>query len=392
MKVAVLFNRLGPYHWARLTAAAQTMPVAAIELSADTKVADTWENVGGPACFARVTLFPEGDWRDVPVDELVKRLETALDQQRPAALAISGWSGNAAVAALRWSVRRGVPVIMMSESTAVDDRRVAWKEWIKRCVLRLCQTGLVGGRRHADYLAALGVPRERIFVGYDVVDNEYFSTEADRARQHAPKPDLPERFFLASARFIPQKNLPGLLDAYAQYRERVAAAWDLVLLGDGPLKPNLCAQIAALKLQAHVHLPGFRQYRELPVYYAWAGAFVHASTVEPWGLVVNEAMAAGLPVLVSNRCGCAPDLVEEGRNGFSFDPGDVDELARLMARVSSGELDLPAMGQASREIIRRWGPEAFAANLQRAAETAVAARRPRAGVIERAVLWGLIHQ
>ena len=82
-----------------------------------------------------------------------------------------------------------------------------------------------------------------------------------------------------------------------------------------------------------MHLPGFKPYDELPVYYALANAFVHASTTEQWGLVVNEAIASGLPVIVSNRCGCAPELVNG--NGFTFDPTNEHELtARLLEMAS----------------------------------------------------------
>ena len=88
-------------------------------------------------------------------------------------------------------------------------------------------------------------------------------------------------------------------------------------------------------LAGDVILAGFKQYDELPAYYGLASAFVHASTTEQWGLVVNEAMASGLPVLVSDRCGCAPDLVEDGVNGFTFDPYDVEALAGLMQRVAA---------------------------------------------------------
>src|SRR5262249_2927555 len=127
-------------------------------------------------------------------------------------------------------------------------------------------------------------------------------------RKHA----LPENYFLASARFVEKKNLPRLISAYAEYRRRSSAyvkatadmeggsqksevseskaLWDLVLLGDGPLKTDLCRLISDLRLNEHVHLPGFKQYEELPVYYGLAKAFVHVSTIEQWGLVVNEAI------------------------------------------------------------------------------------------------------
>src|SRR5262249_59830905 len=98
------------------------------------------------------------------------------------------------------------------------------------------------------------------------------------------------------------------------------AAWKLVLLGEGEQRAKLEGLRDALGLRNDVSMPGFKQYDELPAYYGLASAFVHTSTTEQWGLVVNEAMAAGLPVLVSERCGCGPDLVREGVNGFTFDP------------------------------------------------------------------------
>jgi 2-polyprenyl-3-methyl-5-hydroxy-6-metoxy-1,4-benzoquinol methylase len=102
--------------------------------------------------------------------------------------------------------------------------------------------------------------------------------------------------------------------------------------------------------------------------------------------VVNEAMASGLPVLVSNRCGCAPDLVHQGVNGFWFDPYDVGELAALMARVSSGGLDLAAMGQRSQTIVAHFGPQAFAAGLRSALEVALASPRPRPRLLDSLLL------
>ena len=187
---------------------------------------------------------------------------------------------------------------------------------------------------------------------------------------------LPQRFFLAASRFIAKKNLIRLLDAYAAYRQRAGAdAWHLVLLGDGELRSEVESRIARPDLAGPVVLAGFKQYDELPRYYGLASAFVHASTTEQWGLVVNEAMASGLPVLVSNRCGCAPDLVEDGVNGFTFDPYDVQALAGLMQRVAAmTDERRDAMRRAGQRIIADWGPERFADGLMRAAEAAM--RRP----------------
>ena len=145
--------------------------------------------------------------------------------------------------------------------------------------------------------------------------------------------------------------------------------WDLVLLGDGPLKTDLCRLISDLNLHEHVHLPGFKQYDQLPVYYALAKAFVHASTTEQWGLVVNEAIASGLPVIVSNRCGCVPELVQD--NGFTFEPTDGHELAsRLLQMASLSDDERRSLGDASYRIAAKLAPEQFGKGLEQAAQLA----------------------
>src|ERR1035441_6959071 len=147
--------------------------------------------------------------------------------------------------------------------------------------------------------------------------------------------------------------------------------WSLVLLGDGPLRSALNSQLSTLNLHSHVLLPGFKQYPDLPVYYGLASAFIHASTTEQWGLVVNEAMASGLPVLVSNRCGCATDLVQAGVNGFTFDPYNEQEMAALMLKVSAFNFPLSDFGSQSQRIISKWGVARFAAGVQAAGASAL---------------------
>jgi 1,2-diacylglycerol 3-alpha-glucosyltransferase len=327
----------------------------------------------------------------------------ALAESRPAAVVVPGWSSPAALALYAAATRLAVPVVVMSESNAFDEPRFGFSEWIKRRVVGRCATALVGGQSHRDYLNELGMASERIFLGYDAVDNGYFARGAKEVRSRGAEiPNyhgLPNRYFLASARFIEKKNLSRLIQAYARYRELAgesaihgpqSAIWSLVLLGDGPLRETLNSQLSALNLHAHVQLPGFRQYPDLPAYYGLAGAFIHASTTEQWGLVVNEAMASGLPVLVSNRCGCAADLVQEGHNGFTFDPLDVEQIARLMRKVSAVDFPLSDFGAASARLISNFGPDRFAAGLKAAVECAVKVGLKRSSLVDRALLKSLM--
>lgn len=264
--------------------------------------------------------------------------------------------------------------------------------------------------------------------------------EAARAEKAGPKRQAPSAlpsapFFLASARFIEKKNLSRLIQAYARYRtlcgghrttdnvttdgrkaedksqksvvSGLVVPWSLVLLGDGELRPALTALRSALGLDASVHLPGFKQYAELPAYYGLAGAFIHASTTEQWGLVVNEAMASGLPVLVSNRSGCATDLVQEGVNGFTFDPYDVEQIAQLMLKISlarGGEatppgsfsafqdVSLSAFGAASARIISNWGPERFTAGLKAAVKCALEVGAKSASMLDCLLLAAMMKR
>jgi 1,2-diacylglycerol 3-alpha-glucosyltransferase len=362
--VAVLFHQIGPYHWARLNAAGKLTSVLCIEFSRQTS-AYGWGEVTERGRFARETLCPEGNSWALPPREVAARVNQVLARHQPRCVFIHGWSDPGALAALNWCIRTNTRRVVMSESSALDGPRKVWREWLKSRIVQCFDGGFAGGSLHSAYLQSLGMPSSRIRSGYDVVDNDYFFAGATRARAEAARfrreLGLPERYFIASKRFIPKKNLTGLMRAYTQYRARAGErAWDLVILGDGPLREQLLRERERLNLGASVHFPGFRSYAELPAYYGLAGALVHTSTIEQWGLVVNEAMASGLPVLVSNHCGCAPDLVRNGENGYTFDPHDPEALVARMLQVSASDAQREVMGRASLEIIVKWSPQTFA--------------------------------
>jgi len=399
VKVAVIFHRFGPYHWARLEAASSQCELVGVELGAETREYQ-WTKIEGIAGFQRITLFPEGDSRLSPVKELRNRVHHALASVRPEVVAIPGWSDKGALVALRWCVENKVPAILMSESTRTDEVRIWWKESVKRRIVALYSSALVGGERHKEYLVNLGMPEDRIFTGYDAVDNAYFAQGANEVRGRMAEirreHGLPESYFLASARFIPKKNLDTLIRAYSEYRKHASASvlrpptsglWHLVILGDGPLRSDLSSLISDLGLQSSVTMPGFKQYNELPTYYGLAKAFVHASTTEQWGLVVNEAMASGLPVIVSNRCGCACDLVRDGINGFTFDPGDKTQLGSRLATISALSLgEREKMSEASQEIVQQFAPEKFGEGLENAATYALSHAPKHRGLVSRLLL------
>jgi len=418
--VAVVFHHIGPYHQARLNAAADRLSVTGIEWSA--KGYDAWGPPVTSARYHKVSLFPEAT--DVYPDkaELRSAFWSALEQTSADVVAVNGWNNFGSLIAANCCLHRGIPMVVMSESSREDEPRTWWKEVFKQRIVSIYAAALVGGQHHVEYLVKLGMPRERIFTGYDVVDNDYFRRRADEVRDHKSevreKYGLPENYFLSSARFVEKKNLPRLISAYAEYRKkaqlgtdaggRVGALrrpdtaarhpyrgrsdlsdnnviWDLVLLGDGPLRQPLNSQLSTLNLTEHVHLPGFKPYDELPVYYALANAFVHASTSEQWGLVVNEAVASGLPVLVSDRCGCAPELVNS--NGFTFDPTNERELTtRMLEMASMSEQERKHLSDNSHTIAANFAAARFGEGLEQAARLAAGVPQRKLGLIDRAIL------
>lgn len=396
-RVCVQWPRFGPYHLARLRATHHLLAEKGVELvgleTAGQDATYAWRVEEGETPFRREQVFPGRTFEAIPPGEMHAGMTRALDRLRPDAVAITSYSFPDARAALAWCRRRRRVAVLMTVSRQEDAPRVRWRERFKSLLVRQYDAALVGGTAHRTYLEKLGFPPDRIFFGVNAVDNAYFRQGAEAARAnpsayaHLPGLDVRAPFFLAVNRFLPIKNLDGLLSAYAAYRARTSTPWRLVLLGDGPERPRLEARVRQEKIGG-VAFAGFRQIDELPAYYGLAGAFVHPTFKDTWALVVNEAMAAALPVLVATGAGCTRDLVHDGENGYRFDPYDADDLAAKMARLATSA-DLARMGRRSQEIIAAWSPERFAEGLWEA----VQAGRPHADrplhPVASAALWTL---
>lgn len=379
--ICIQWPRFGPMHLARIRAAADVFAEEGIRVTAlETAAIDhlyKWDQVESVDNFDRIQVFTDQAFEDIQPWIMTQRIIQTLDELQPEAVAINSYGLADARAALYWCRKNRKTAIMMQESKADDAQRNPVREWIKSRIVQLFDSALVGGPPQVRYMQALGIPPDQIHLGYDAVDNDYFQSKADFFRNIPDAiPDLPglERgaddqqhpFFLTSSRFIRRKNLDGLLKAYAGYRTRCQAErvtpWDLVMLGDGNLRDELHHLADELGLEGLIWA-GFQQIEALPAYYARASAFILPSHVDQWGLVINEAMASGLPVLVSTGCGCHETLVEPGVNGFTFPSTDTEELTRLMFTLAHDDTDLSHMQEASRRIVSEWGPERFGAGL-----------------------------
>ncbi len=353
MRLAIGFENFGPYHLARLNALARHAEVLGIELHAKSTIYDWDPTKTADIRFARRTIFDIGQVPKAP-REIERKISVELDRFKPEVVLIPGWASALALAMTVWCCRNRMPSVVMSESNAFDHRRNPIRERLKLLLINIHSAAFVGGSSHKDYLVRLGMAADCIETGYDVVDNAHFAhPPSGSTRPH------PRRYFLASARFISIKNLDGLLRAFARARARGEMDdVDLVLLGDGAERGSLERLRTDLGLGDAVHMPGFIQYPDLPVWYGHAEAFVHVSAVEPWGLVVNEAMSAGLPVIVSRTCGAA-ELVQDGECGWVVDHNDIRAIADCMHILATDVTGRGRMGAAARALIAGHGPAHF---------------------------------
>ena len=315
-----------------------------------------------PAHLPVETLLPESSWRAANKLVLARVLWRRLNELRPEVVLVPGYYTLPAIAAAVWARTHGSASVLMTESTAEDHTRTGWKEWLKAKLIRaLFDWAVVGGAAHLRYIRRLGIAEERVARFYDVVGNDAIreGTAAQRAGSRRGEHYLPLRYFLFVGRLAREKNVAGLLQAWLDYRLG-GGDWSLVLAGDGPEAATLRAMLDGSPFAKDVVFSGLKSSQELLPFFGFAACFVLPSTREPWGLVVNEAMAAGLPVIVSNRCGCAEDLVESGRNGLLFNPEHGRELTACLARMAQlSEQEIAAMGQSSAERIAGYSPRNF---------------------------------
>lgn len=374
--LVVLFDSVGGYHAARLRALAKVCETRNLKLTAvqltDNPIEHPWGNLEAEITFDLKTLLPSAN----PHHELRR----FLDAVQPDVLAIPGWGDASSRSAQAWATRRGAITVLMSETKRDDAERSWWKEQLKSSLfVRRFDAALVGGEAHRDYLVELAFPRDRIFTGYDVVDNSYFQQRAAAVRSdpssvYQRDSRIPARpFFLAVTRLIKRKNVLRLVQAFDSYRLQTGPgeAWDLVICGSGEDESVIRETVKELGLGECVRLVGFIGYREIADWYALATVFIHAALQEPWGLVLNEACAAGLPILCSRTVGASQELVRESENGFLFDPKSRADIAQALLRVHhlSGAAR-KALGAASQRLVAPLNPERFATNFMNAFDAA----------------------
>lgn len=340
-KILLIWDRIGDYHAARFRAL-ETIAGKGNVLIADLGGADKlyqWKNPLHDSPY----YFPLSQ-KPVEEADTAGRMRAVRKLVREHNIRIAGISGYGRPeyrAMLHWCRLNGIQVVLFAESWYPGRL-----DWLKGWYLKsLCTGFLVSGERAKEHFSSrLAIPGNRIFIPYSVVDNRHFSVS---------QPDYSAQKLLCVARFSEEKNLRMLVEAFAQ-SGIASKGWKLELVGGGPQK-QLLTEMAGEGIV-------FREwvaYEDLPALYASASFFILPSSFEPWGLVVNEAMAAGLPIALSEECGCAPDLLSDEKLRFSAKSPDLlVAILRHLAQYTAAELQ--QMGLENRERIHAFSPEAWA--------------------------------
>jgi len=277
---------------------------------------------------------------------------------------VSGWVDKAYLRVARALRAKDIPVVLCSDTAWRGDMRqwanvVLSRFWMKRTFSHAWVTG----KAQAEYARCLGFPAVHIRTGFYSADTALFEPLGRKLLAERTT-TWPHRF-LCVARYIPTKGQQLLCDAFAQLCENNEAGdWELWLAGTGELHEQVKNSPSG-KHPRIKHL-GFKQAEEMREVVAQSGAFVLPSLYEPWGVVVHEHAAAGLPLVLSSAVGAAERFLAEGENGFQFPSGDKARLRdALLAIIRRSDPELRAMGRRSADLGRGWSPEAWA-------ETAVA--------------------
>ncbi|RXH41886.1 glycosyltransferase [Bradyrhizobium zhanjiangense] len=252
---------------------------------------------------------------------------------------------------------RGRPFALFCDSTLFDQPQTFWKGIAKRIIFNWASGIFSYGIRAKEYVNYYGVPSSRSFIRCQAaaLPREYSAQLALEERITSADIDSPPRF-LYVGRLSTEKSLDHLILAFKQALGSNPRA-HLVIVGKGPSEPQLRKLVAELGIQEQVLFEGSKFDSELFNEYSKATCLVLPSHGEPWGLVVNEALSYGCPVIVSHRCGCVPELVVEGKTGFSFEWGNVAQLAERMNAAPAAFADIANTARACLDHIARFNPD-----------------------------------
>lgn len=272
--------------------------------------------------------------------DLLKQLKT----YQPDAVLVYRWSvyGHLKVMQVRGRSFR----LFFRGDSHLQNKGTGVKEWLKtqllKFVYRKVDKAFYVGSLNRNYFLKYGLKEERLIAAPHAVDNQRFSSGNEQweiqAAAGRKELQIPESavVFLYAGKFYALKQLDILINAF---KKLSGEQYRLLLYGNGEQEQAL-KELA--KNDERIIFQPFRNQSEMPLVYRVGDVFVLPSKSETWGLAVNEAMACGRPAIVSDQCGCAPELIVEGKTGFTFHAGHADDLFRCMQQFGSRDIALQA--------------------------------------------------
>lgn len=284
-------------------------------------------------------------------------LITELESWQPAAILVYGWAFRSHLALIRHFYGR-IPVFFRGDSTLIDHRHPL-QAWLRRCFLRWVYKNVdlafYPGLQSRDYFLAHGLRPDQLAWMPHAIDNERFGSEAVicEAERQQKRTSLgikqEDLIFLYAGKLEAKKNVALLIDVF---RKANLSNAHLLIVGNGSLEQELKKRSAG---HTNISFQPFQNQSAMPGFLVLADVSVLPSKQnETWGLILNEAMACGKPVLASEACGAAADLVVEGINGYCFRNNDQDDLVNKMRILAQNREALKQMGVNARERIKAW--------------------------------------
>ena len=270
----------------------------------------------------------------------------------------------------------GTPLIMWQYGTPHSERDIGRARRLLRKILTRFPDAYMGmGVETRRYLESLDIRSDLIFDAPNAVDmNPYTGVFSNQElRETRSSLGVEGTCFLYAGRLIHKKGVEQLLKAWQEFRKGKTDRFTLLMVGEGRQKKEFAALARELGLD-DVVFAGFRKPEELPCIYQAADVFVFPTMDDTWGLVVNEALASGLPVLSSRYAGCTADLIVDGKNGWVIDPMDHHDLVQGLERAWSARSEWKAMGEEGRKIVAAITVERMAHGFRQAVEYATAGR------------------
>jgi glycosyltransferase involved in cell wall biosynthesis len=324
-----------------------------------------------PACYLK--NFPGERWDGrLLLGAINLGVWRELRAFRPDAAIIYGYNTATALLAILWVIRHRIPMLMRTDSNLIADLgkahlSLALKRLPLRWLARRVSAFLCVGTMNSQYWQFYGAAPGKIFLAHYAVDNEFFQTQADHyrvSRQTTRDENGWRRRYLLLyvGRLAVEKRVDILIEALRRLSTKRSDI-GLVIVGDGPERERLESLAQGMP---YVYFAGFQDPSHLPKYYGVADVFVLPSQCEPWGLVVNEAMASGLPVIATGKVGAARDLIVEGENGYLVPENDPVALASAIDRACESEQHLLLLGEKARGTVQSWNYDSTLAGFHKA--------------------------